>query len=204
MVELGAIAGVSVVFIISCLLKCAVEVGNADEHPAEVQNLLYLQCVADCLLPSGLPEPDRYKKDSNQPDEEDEDPSDEHSDTNHSESATFEPGGEEEVDLDEIHTTLNIPSATIEIQTEFTKKNTMISISDKDLSKKRRNKNYDEIYRPSGHIKPWISDLANRLRVDVSTNADPFILTITVHDEEKGKGVVFHEKLISVLRKKTS
>lgn len=61
MVDLGNVAGVSVALILACLLKCAVEVGNVDRLSPQEQNLLYLGCVADCLIPSGLPDPDRYQ-----------------------------------------------------------------------------------------------------------------------------------------------
>lgn len=68
MVDLGSVAGVSVGLILACLLKCAVEVGNVERLSAEEQNLLYLKCVADCLLPSGLPDPDRYRDESDESD----------------------------------------------------------------------------------------------------------------------------------------
>lgn len=69
MVDLGSVAGVSVGLILACLLKCAVEVGNVDRFSPQELNLLYLKCVADCLIPSGLPDPDRYQDKSDDSDQ---------------------------------------------------------------------------------------------------------------------------------------
>lgn len=69
MVDLGNVAGVSVALILACLLKCAVEAGNVDRLSPQEQNLLYLKCVADCLLPSGLPNPNRYQDKSDDSDQ---------------------------------------------------------------------------------------------------------------------------------------
>lgn len=64
MVEIGSIAGVSILYIIGCLLKCAIEVNGANQRSAEAQNLLYLHCISNCLIPTGLPDPDRYNNES--------------------------------------------------------------------------------------------------------------------------------------------
>lgn len=60
MIEIGSVAGVSILYIIGCLLKCAIEVNSANQQSAEAQNLLYLHCISNCLIPTGLPDTDRY------------------------------------------------------------------------------------------------------------------------------------------------
>ena len=38
----------------------SIEVNGANQQSAEAQNLLYLYCISNCLIPTGLPDPDRY------------------------------------------------------------------------------------------------------------------------------------------------
>lgn len=73
MVDLGSVAGFSILLILACLLKCAVEAGNVDRLSPQAQNLLYLQCIADCLIPSGLPDPNRYQDETDDSDQEKDD-----------------------------------------------------------------------------------------------------------------------------------
>ncbi len=192
MVELGAIAGIPVVAILTCLLKCAVEVGNVDEHPDEVQNLLYLQCLADCLLPSGLPDPDRYKTDEKQ----------EHSTSSQSDKdENSDSSGEENTVSDEETSFAEIDGSTVRLHVEFRRNITTITIEDSNIREKYRNDDFKDIYHPNADLTPKIESLAQDVlntTVDVSTDA--FSISIVAPDLRRETISTFREQLIDLLR----
>ena len=59
MVDLGTVAGVSTAYIIMCLLKCAIEVGNANHlSPLKTESAVFAVCPIacyrlDCPIPIG-------------------------------------------------------------------------------------------------------------------------------------------------------
>lgn len=46
------------------MMKCAYEVQAPDGLTEEERNALYLKCIFDNLVPTGLPDPDKYDDDS--------------------------------------------------------------------------------------------------------------------------------------------
>lgn len=64
MSEPASILGIPLAVILWCLGRCSLEVGNADDLDPLEANRLLLKCFFDCLVPGGLPEPDRYKDDT--------------------------------------------------------------------------------------------------------------------------------------------
>lgn len=63
MVDPTSIFGVSPLVIAYIMAKCAFEVEAADGLSEEEQNGLYLKCIFDNLIPTGLPDPDKYDDD---------------------------------------------------------------------------------------------------------------------------------------------
>lgn len=195
MIDLGSIAGIPVGLFLACLLKCAVEVGNAEEHPDEVQNLLYLQCVADCLLPSGLPDPDRYKENREQKDN--------LPDQTDSEGTDFDFPDKEGPSGNKTPTIISLGANDVEIHTEYRRKVSIITIEDKDRAKKLQNKDFEDIYRPSEDLIPQIEELSHDIlgkEVDVSTDA--FSVSIIVPEIRREAISAFREQVIEILRNK--
>lgn len=56
----ATIFGVPIIIILWAMVKCGIEVNGSDiDDPAE-ENKLYWQCIIDAIIPSGLPDPDRF------------------------------------------------------------------------------------------------------------------------------------------------
>ena len=64
MVDPASVFGVPPLVVAYIMAKCAVEVGAADGLSEEERNALYLKCIFDNLIPTGLPDPDKYDDDS--------------------------------------------------------------------------------------------------------------------------------------------
>lgn len=191
MVELGAIAGVPVVVILTCLLKCAIEVGNADEHPAEVQNLLYMQCIADCLLPSELPDPDRYKKDSDQENSV--------SDQSDNKDSSFEFPDEEGVIGSQTPMSITLDGTPVDIKTEFRKKVSIIIVENRD-EKRISDEGFEDQYHPHPDIRPKVERLAIETldqEADVTTN--PLSISIIIPTVQRDAIIEFREELADFL-----
>ena len=45
------------------MAKCAYEVEQPNDLSEEERNALYLKCILDNLVPTGLPDPDKYDDD---------------------------------------------------------------------------------------------------------------------------------------------
>ena len=60
MVDPSWLIGVPPLWILYVLVKCGYEVGNVDDISDVEANRLYLKCIFDDMIPSGLPDPDRF------------------------------------------------------------------------------------------------------------------------------------------------
>jgi hypothetical protein len=63
-VDPTSIFGVPPLVVAYIMAKCAIEIEAADGLSDEEQNALYLKCILDNLIPTGLPDPDKYDNDS--------------------------------------------------------------------------------------------------------------------------------------------
>jgi hypothetical protein len=58
------ILGLPPIVIFYILMKCGYEVEQPDGLSDEERNRLYLKCIFDNLVPTGLPDPEKYDDDS--------------------------------------------------------------------------------------------------------------------------------------------
>jgi hypothetical protein len=63
-VDTTSIFGVPPLVVAYIMAKCAVEVEAADGLSEEERDALYLKCIFDNLIPTGLPDPEKYDNDS--------------------------------------------------------------------------------------------------------------------------------------------
>ena len=64
MVDPFAILGVPPFVVAYVMWKCAYEVNQPDGLTEEERNKLWLKCIFDNLIPTGLPDPHKYDDDS--------------------------------------------------------------------------------------------------------------------------------------------
>lgn len=60
MVDPATIFGVPPLVVAYVMVKCAYEVEQPDGLTEEERNALYLKCILDNLVPTGLPDSDKY------------------------------------------------------------------------------------------------------------------------------------------------
>jgi len=63
-VDPASIFGVPPLVVAYIMAKCAFEVEAADGLSEEERNALYLKCIFDNLIPTGLPDSNKYDDDS--------------------------------------------------------------------------------------------------------------------------------------------
>ncbi|WP_435100246.1 hypothetical protein [Halorubrum sp. N11] len=63
MVDPVSIFGVPPLVVAYVMAKCAYEVEQPSDLSEEERNALYLKCILDNLVPTGLPDPDKYDDD---------------------------------------------------------------------------------------------------------------------------------------------
>ena len=60
-----SIIGVPPIILLYVMVKCAYEVEHADGVSEHEKNALWMKCVLDNVIPTGIPDPDAYNRDDN-------------------------------------------------------------------------------------------------------------------------------------------